>query len=263
LDGQFFLVVSVILSGGILSVPFKRNWLENRTGLPCETSKSGTLDRKKTALQNFVHPYKTVSQTNKRTPSAGLRRREVSDAKKKVKTMNRSSTPFHRRPTGFTLVELSVVFVLVVLIASALVTMLKQQVQFSTWWNTQKFIVEDAPLANNMVVRVFGKADAFKIYSDKTAALAGGAGTTANGTAMLVGYSQGDGSKKFGLVEFDGATNELKYNVLNDAGSGVVSSWTIAGGVSAASFDVVNSTMQLTLTGPYGGQVTYAATPSL
>lgn len=164
---------------------------------------------------------------------------------------------------GYTLVELSVVMVLVILIASTLVTMLSQQVQFFKWWKTQDFIAEDAPLTNAMVVRLFAKADAFRIHSTKDGALAGTGGVTADGTAMLLGFTEGDGTKRKGVIWFDG-DNSLWYGTVNaDDTMPDGNTWRIASGIAAATFAVVDSTMQLTLTGPYGGQLTYAATPSL
>lgn len=163
---------------------------------------------------------------------------------------------------GYTLIEMSVVMVLIVLIASTLTSMLGQQVQFIRWWDTQKFIAEDAPLVNNMVVRLFSQADGFQVY-DNT-----GAGTTANGDTLLLGFTNaGDGGKSFGRIQFDAATNSLEYSNMEDLGAGLVevagSTWTMASGVSGADFSVVNGIMELTLVGPFGGTITYAATPSL
>jgi prepilin-type N-terminal cleavage/methylation domain-containing protein len=162
---------------------------------------------------------------------------------------------------GYTLIEMSVVMVLIVLIASTLTSMLGQQVQFLNWWNTQKFIAEDAPLVNNMVVRLFSQADGFQVY-DNT-----GAGTTANGDTLLLGFTNSDdGGKSFGRIQFDGV-DKLEYSNMEDLGAGLVpvagSTWTMASGVSSATFSVAGGIMQLTLVGPYGGTITYAATPSL
>lgn len=171
------------------------------------------------------------------------------------------------RKRGFTLIELSVVMVLVVIISSTLTAMLGQQLQFFKWWHTQKFIAEDAPLINSLVVRIYSNADAFRIHSTKTGALAGTGGTQADGEAMLLGFSQANGETAYGIIEYDLANEKLIYNnVIVDAATGVKSQggqWTIASGVADASFDIVDKTMQLTMTGPYGGQITYAATPSL
>lgn len=172
-----------------------------------------------------------------------------------------------KKKRGFTLIELSVVMILVVMISTTLGTMLSQQLQFFRWWHTQKFIAEDAPLINSLFVRIYSNADAFRIHSTKAGALAGTGGATADGAAMLLGFSQPDGTTAYGVVEYDSAAQKLLYNnVTVDAATGdrsQGSQWTIASGVADASFDIVDSTMQLTMTGPYGGQITYAATPSL
>ncbi len=170
-----------------------------------------------------------------------------------------------KKRKGYTLIELTVVLVLVVLIATTLVSMLSQQVQFYTWWNTQKFIAEDAPLTNTLVVRLLAKADNGKIYTDKATALAGGAGVTANGTVLLLDFAQADGATIHTLIEYDSAEEELRYNILNAAGSAVDSSWVITSGVANASFDLLADgvSYQFTLTGPYGGQLTFATSPSI
>ncbi|MGJ8673210.1 prepilin-type N-terminal cleavage/methylation domain-containing protein [Rubritalea sp.] len=179
---------------------------------------------------------------------------------------------------GYTLIELSVVMVLVVLIASTLTTMLNQQLQFLKWWNTQKFIAEDAPLVNNMVVRLFSQADAFRVCNDHAAALAGTGltvtvdGLGANvyqGSAIIVGFSQSDGGdKRYGIISYNAVSQIIEYSIVTNIG-GVLTiaagdRWTMASNVASAVFSVQGSgIMQLTLTGPYGGQITYAASPSL
>ncbi|WP_018970146.1 prepilin-type N-terminal cleavage/methylation domain-containing protein [Rubritalea marina] len=169
-----------------------------------------------------------------------------------------------KKRKGYTLIELTVVMVLVMLIATATLGLFQQQIQFLNWWNTQKFIGEDAPFANSMIVRVFSKADEFKIYADQATALGGtGVGTTAGGAVIMLGFSQADGSKDYGLIAYDAANDRVDFHVLNATATGIDSSWTIVSGVANASFDVVGGVMQLQLTGSYGGQVTYAANPSL
>ena len=170
---------------------------------------------------------------------------------------------------GYTLVELSVVMVLVVLIATTLVSMLSQQTQFIRWWKTQDFIAEDAPMTNAMVARLFSNADAFRIHTDQAAAIANTGATT--GAAMTLGFTQPDGSRVRGLLWFQ--SGELMYGNFNAAGTAIVGSWRVAkdvntdtvAGVIQSSFavDAVTGTMLLTLTGPYGGRATYGVTPSL
>ncbi|MFC5051632.1 type II secretion system protein [Rubritalea spongiae] len=180
---------------------------------------------------------------------------------------------------GYTLIELSVVMVLVIMIAGTLTSMLSQQVQFLSWWNTQKFIAEDAPLVNNMVVRLFSQADAFRVHNTQANALNGTGGTLAGGTAVMLGFSSPNGGKEYGIINYNAANGSIEYsNVTNN--NGILSivngdTWTMASGVAGAVFDVSNGTLngvnvagyegviEFTLTGPYGGQITYAASPSL
>ena len=150
-------------------------------------------------------------------------------------------TKFRKR-MAYTLIELSVVIVLVILIATTLTSMLSQQVQFYTWWNTQRFIAEEAPLANNIVVRLFAKADTF----------------SSNGTSLTLGFVQPNGTTNYGVITHTGTSLKYIYNSTSPADE-----WDIARGVSAAAFNTVGNTLQFTLTSPYGGQVTYAATPAL
>jgi len=148
------------------------------------------------------------------------------------------------------LIELSVVLVLIIMIAGTLVSMLSQQVQFYTWWNTQRFIAEEAPLANNIVVRLFAKADSFRTVND----------------TMVLGFVQDDGTTTYGELSYAAPTapatlGSLQYSYDNGVDTPVP--WDVARGLSSANFNTVGNTLQFTLTGPYGGQVTYAATPAL
>lgn len=186
----------------------------------------------------------------------------------------------YKKRKGYTLIELSVVMVLVVMIASSLTAMLKQQVQFFVWWDSQKFIAEEAPLINSLVVRVFSNADAFRLHDTTANALINAGGVTAGATCMVLGFAQADGSKEYGLIEFDAVNGELWFNTLEVSAAGGLAvavdaagsaiRWKIASGIDTADFSVVNDPalgdngmMNLTLTGPYGGEVTYAATPAL
>lgn len=180
-------------------------------------------------------------------------------------------TSSHKKKKGYTLIEMSVVMVLIVLIASTLSSMLGQQVQFMNWWNTQKFIAEDAPLVNNMVIRLFSNADAYRVHDGRTQALEQNVGEL-TGDTLLLGFAQpgndsNNATKQWGLIEYDDTNDRVRYTaVTNTNGTLTVNdanTWTMASGVEDAAFTVANGVLRVTLTGPYGGQVTYAATPTL
>lgn len=168
---------------------------------------------------------------------------------------------------AYTLIELSVVMVLVMLVASTLTTMLHQQLNFFGWLNTQNFLVEKAPVTNNMMVRILSQADAFRIHTSKADALSDINGVTANGSVLVLGFSQPDGSREYGLVEFSKAsgknTGEIRYYTLNQAGDTSVSSWRVSSGIADVKFGITNGVLIMELTCPYGGKIKYAASSSL
>ena len=163
-----------------------------------------------------------------------------------------------RKNKGYTLIELTVVLVLVMLIAATLVTMLTQQLQFYAWWNTQRFIAEEAPIANNIIVRLFSKADSFRTLPDPN----GGAPT-----AMQLGFVDANGgATTYGVLSYVAPVAPATLGSLQYAyDNGIIApvAWNVASGLSGALFETVGNTLQFTLTGPYGGEVTYAATPAL
>lgn len=168
---------------------------------------------------------------------------------------------------GFTLIEMGVVLVLSLLIASTSVTMLNQQVSFYQWLNSQNFLLQEAPVTNSLVVRILSQADAFRIHSIEEDALSDTNGLTTGGKVLVVGFSQPDGSQRYGLLKFekeDGdPTGIFSYSPLNEAGTAVASTWTITSGAADIEFGIVNGILIIEMTGPYGGQLTYAATSSL
>lgn len=178
----------------------------------------------------------------------------------------------YKKAKGYTLIELSVVIVLVMMIAATLISMLNQQVQYRNWWNTQKFIAEEAPTVNNIIVRLFSQADAFRVHKDKAQALAESSGDNA-GSAVLLGYaipgqSGVANSKQWGLIEYNSTAQTLEYSSVAYDASGVLAAsetWTMASGIARAVFAVNSTTgiFSITLNGPYGGEVTYSVTPSL
>lgn len=181
------------------------------------------------------------------------------------KVCNQLQRPLRR---AFTLIEVTVVMILVVMVASTLTVMLSQQVHFLSWLNTQKFLVEKAPVTNNMMVRILSQADAFRIHRSKSEALADSNGVTSAGTVLVLGFSQPDGSREYGLIDFSIAsgenTGELRYYVLEQDGATEVSSWVISSGIGAVDFSISDEgVLIMQLTGPYGETIKYAASSSL
>ncbi|WP_346189962.1 hypothetical protein [Rubritalea halochordaticola] len=153
------------------------------------------------------------------------------------------------------------------MIAATSTTMISQQVSFYSRLSAQKFVLEEAPIANSMMVRILSQADAFRIHGSRANALADTNGLVANGTVLVVGFAQPDGSREFGLIEFTrdpaASTGDLVFSKLSEDASTVVSSWTITGGASNVTFGIQNGILIMNMTGPNGGNIQYAASSSL
>lgn len=168
---------------------------------------------------------------------------------------------------GVTLIEMTVTMVLVMLIASTSLVMLNQQTDFYVWLNSQKFLVDDAPATNSLVVRILSQADAFKVHTSQSDALASTGGVTSGGSILVLGFAQPDGSREYGMLEFSkgsgAATGSLTYSVLSQSGSSVNSSWTVANGIADATFEIENGILLFKMTGPFGAKIQHAASSSL
>lgn len=168
---------------------------------------------------------------------------------------------------AYTLIEMTVIMLLAMLIATTSTTMMSQQASFYSRLSAQKFVLEEAPIANSMMVRILSQADAFKIHANRAQALAGTNGLVANGSTLVIGFAQPDGSREFALIDFTIAagdnTGALQFHKLSEDASTIVSSWTITSGASNVTFGIQNGILIMNLTGPYGGSIQYAASSSL
>jgi len=178
---------------------------------------------------------------------------------------------------GFTLIEMTVVLVLAAVVAFASTMMLNQQVNFYRWLTAQNFILQEAPVANNLVVRILSQADAFRIHNNRADALSDTNGLTTGGTSLVIGFAKPDGTRQFGLIEFNivpgDATGVLTYTslvrppivtptVLPDLV--VDSEWIITTGAANVTFGIdANGVLVMDMTGPKGGNIQYAASSSL
>jgi hypothetical protein len=169
---------------------------------------------------------------------------------------------------GFTLVELSTAIGIALTIAAIMMTLLQQQVSFHKIMRAQNFLVEEAPQINNSVTSILNRADAFRIHSNLSEAVADVNAVTSDGNALVVGFLNPDGSREFGILSFEDNSGDpfLGYYAVDptvpftSAGS---PNWIVSRQVSDADFFLENGVFRLRLTGPAGETITYTATPRL
>ncbi len=172
------------------------------------------------------------------------------------------------RRRGFTLPELATAIGIALAIAAIMMTLLQQQITFHRIVKTQGFLVDDAPQINNTITQILARADAFRIHSNLSDAVAGTNAVTADGKVLVLGFLNPDGSEDFGLISFESENGKdaLAYYTMNPATPFTKAGnpdWLISRQVEDAEFFIQNGVFRMQLTGPAGEIVTYSGTPRL
>lgn len=176
----------------------------------------------------------------------------------------------HLPRRGFTLVELTVVIVFGLAIASAGMMMLTQQITVLRILNQQTFLVEDAPRINQSLTSLLSRADAVRIHTSFADALGDRNAVVDGGTVLVIAYRNIDETTNFGIIAFEAGPNvgdngRLNYYIFDPAGATPVlgqPSWSISRRVSGANFSLVLGLFQMGLVGPNGEQLTYTISPN-
>lgn len=173
-------------------------------------------------------------------------------------------TPFSSprpRPRGMTLIELSIAIMIAVTLAGATMGMLSQQLSFSRMVQNQTFLLEDCPSINNLLSRMLGRVDSYRIYGDIDAAKAGGAAVLTGGNAIVLIYRDSLNRTSRTIVaaeNLNDGTVRLGVYILNGSTWGTSPDWVISTELADAEFFVQSGVLRIRLTGPNNEQITYS-----
>ena len=181
--------------------------------------------------------------------------------------------PLTSRPASlaraFTLMELTMAMSIAMAMAGITMTLMQQQIAFLRVAKAQNFLVEEAPHINNAVSKLMGHADAFRIHTTFSTALAGTGAVTDNGTLLVLGFKDPETNElDFGIISFEdtGTETYLAYYNVDQFGAPPTEGspdWIISRRVTNARFFVENGVFRMTLTGPNSETITYSGTPRL
>lgn len=171
------------------------------------------------------------------------------------------------RKSGFTLVEMTVVIVFGLALASAGMLLLSQQIRIVRIFNEQDFILKEAPRINSSLTALLGRADAIRLHDSFSEAIQDDNPLLTNATTLVAAFRDIDGSTTFGIIAFETVSGEGRLNyyfydpdeIAPTAGN---PSWTISRNVDGADFNLVEGLFQATLTGPNTEQITYTISPN-
>ena len=128
------------------------------------------------------------------------------------------------------------------------------------------FLRDEAPQVNIMLTGILTEAESYRVYTSTAAAKLGAAGTavTTGGTAVRLLFKNPDGTFSEGIVDFRTIAGEPQLGYYNyDQILGAWSAtpdWLISQRAQAVTFANDTGILLVTLTGPYGEQITYAGT---
>lgn len=166
-----------------------------------------------------------------------------------------------RKPRGSTLIEMSVVMLATLAIASASLALISQQVSFTRMLRNQAFLLEEAPMINNLLSPMLGRVDSYRIYPDVAGAKAGGAGVTTNGNALLLSFRNSINQFEYAILaaedQGDG-TERLGYYYYRSGAWGSQPDWVLSNIVANVTFYIENGVLRVQLTGRTGEQITYS-----
>lgn len=175
-----------------------------------------------------------------------------------MKAVIRRSTLLCQR--GFSLIELATGLVISMAIAGTVVLLIQQQVSFFRVVNQFSFLRDDAPSINLLLGRIVQQADSYRIFSDKASAMSGAGAVNDDGDALWLRYRSPVGTHRQAIVAFEPVEGRLNfYNHSGDQWE-ATPTWTITSTPVDVTFSNQTGVLLISVTGPYGGEVTYVGT---
>jgi prepilin-type N-terminal cleavage/methylation domain-containing protein len=173
-----------------------------------------------------------------------------------------------RRRRGYTLIELSVVMVVGLAVAALCLTMLSQYLTFQQMMSRQAFLIEEAPVLNNLLSRMVGRAEGIRLYPDLASALGESGAVDSGASALALSYSNPDNTRSFAVIGLEETSTGkfLRFYPINPGGgvnSAASAAWTLSRSVSAVDFRIEQGILRITLTGPNEESITYSGTQQL
>lgn len=179
-----------------------------------------------------------------------------------------NNSPSRKSRKGFTLPELATAMGLAMALAAMMMTLMQQQVTFHGIVKAQSFLVDDAPQISNTITQILSRADAYRIHTNLSDAVAGAGAVTENGKVLVLGFVSPDGTQDFGIISFEtnSGKDELAYYTMEPGVAFTKAGtpdWLISRNVEDANFFIENGVFRMALSGPAGETITYSGTPRL
>jgi len=172
-------------------------------------------------------------------------------------------TRSHKRSvySGFTLLEMTVAILIGLLIASAGMGMLSQQLAFTRFLQQHEFLLDEAPQLESMLGRILSKSDAYRIYIDRSAAVEESQAVTSEGRALMMAFRDPNNVYRYAMISFDETEDGVELGFYNRSALGVWPTepeWVLTRRASDIEFFIENGILRVRVTGPSQESVIYS-----
>lgn len=161
---------------------------------------------------------------------------------------------------GFTLLEMTVVMMVGMVVASIIMAMLNQQIAFLRIFRAQSFLNEEVPIISNHISKLLSAAERFRMHDTVSAALAGTNPKLTSSPVLVLNFRQPDGSVRAGILSFEnrGQGKALYYYVVPASGVLTTPEWVVTDKAANVEFFMVSGIIATRLAGPAGEEVSFA-----
>lgn len=161
---------------------------------------------------------------------------------------------------GYTLVELTLAIGVGIVISALVMSLLNQQLAFLKIFRVQSFLVTEAPMLNNYLVKIIGNADSFRLYKSLDDVTAGAPPVLADAPVIMLRFKEPNGTFRSSIIAFEdpGTGSGLYYRMVNTSGGVASPSWALTKKPANVSFSVEQGILRIRVTGPNGEEVVYS-----
>lgn len=169
------------------------------------------------------------------------------------------------RCRGYTLIELTLAMAVGIVISALVMALVNQQLAFLKIFRAQSFLVTEAPMLNNYIVKVVGNADSYRLYKSVDDLVAGRPQVLEEAPVIMLRFKEPNGTFRAAVLSFEdpGTGSGLYYRMVNSSGVLASPSWALSKSPSRVRFSIEQGILRVRVSGPHGEEVIYSGAMQL
>ncbi len=169
------------------------------------------------------------------------------------------------RGRGYTLLELTLAMGVGIIISALVMSLVNQQLAFLKIFRAQSFLVTEAPMLNNYLVKIIGNADSYRLYASVDDLVAGRAQVMDDAPVIMLRFKEPNGTFRASVLSFEdpGTGSGLYYRMVNTSGVLGSPSWALSKSPTNVRFSIEQGILRVRVSGPNGEEVIYSGAMQL